>query len=226
MWPALLGLTQLLTGGSETARFLLVTVLMTAALALFFDLCRRLLPQWLAVVVLLGAACNPFTINFGGRVMSEAAFLFWSMLCLWALQRARGHETSRRFCGSPRGRRSPPPSRERSASPSWRGHLRLAPRKAVAPPPSRSAASPRSSWEGGSPGRCSIMKALPGDPTSPMPRRSRRIARWDSARRHRSSRWRARSPSACGCSSRTSSRRGFRSPPSRGLPSTTWSGWR
>ncbi|MBK6843383.1 MAG: glycosyltransferase family 39 protein [Gemmatimonadetes bacterium] len=97
LWPALLGLTQLLTGGSETARFLLVTVLMTAALALFFDLCRRLLPQWLAVVVLLGAACNPFTINFGGRVMSEAAFLFWSMLCLWALQRARGHETSRRF---------------------------------------------------------------------------------------------------------------------------------
>ncbi len=97
LWPALLGLTQLLTGGSETARFLLVTVLMTAALALFFDLCRRLLPQWLAVVVLLGAACNPFTINFGGRVMSEAAFLFWSMLSLWALQRARESEMPRRL---------------------------------------------------------------------------------------------------------------------------------
>jgi len=97
LWPALLGLTQLLTGGSETARFLLVTVLMIAALALFFDLCRRLLPQWLAVVVLLGAACNPFTINFGGRVMSEAAFLFWSMLSLWALQRARESDVPRRL---------------------------------------------------------------------------------------------------------------------------------
>ncbi|MFN8666712.1 MAG: glycosyltransferase family 39 protein [Gemmatimonadaceae bacterium] len=97
LWPALLGLTQLVTGGSETARFLLVTVLMTAALALFFDLCRRLLPQWLAVVVLLGAACNPFTINYGGRVMSEAAFVFWSMLSLWAMQRARGSGASRRF---------------------------------------------------------------------------------------------------------------------------------
>lgn len=97
LWPALLGLTQLLTGGSETARFLLVTVLMTAALALFFDLCRRLLPQWLAVVVLLGAAYNPFTINFGGKVMSEAAFLFWIMLALWALERARESEMPRRL---------------------------------------------------------------------------------------------------------------------------------
>ena len=97
LWPALLGLTQLVTGGSETARFLLVTVLMTAALALFFDLCRRLLPQWLAVVVLLGAACNPFTINFGGRVMSEAAFVFWSMLSLWALHRARDYAGRRRL---------------------------------------------------------------------------------------------------------------------------------
>lgn len=97
LWPALLGLTQLLTGGSETARFVLVTVLMTAALALFFDICRRMLPHRLAVVVLVGAACNPFTINFGGKVMSEAAFIFWSMLSLWALQRVQERDAPRRL---------------------------------------------------------------------------------------------------------------------------------
>jgi 4-amino-4-deoxy-L-arabinose transferase-like glycosyltransferase len=97
LWPALLGLTQFVTGGSETARFLLVTALMTGALALFFDLARRLLPLRLAVLVLAAAACNPFTILSAGRVMSEAAFLFWTILCLWALQRARASGDDRRF---------------------------------------------------------------------------------------------------------------------------------
>ena len=99
LWPALLALTQLLTGGSEVARFALATLLMTAALALFFDLCRRLVPQWLALALLAAAACDPFTIISGGRVMTEAAFTFGQMLSLWALERAermRDDERARR----------------------------------------------------------------------------------------------------------------------------------
>jgi len=90
LWPAMLGLVQLVSGGSVPAQFALVTLTMTTALGVFYDICRRLFSPWLAAAVLTTAALNPFTITSAGRLMSEAAFLLWSMLTLWALLRARG----------------------------------------------------------------------------------------------------------------------------------------
>ena len=89
LWPAMLGVVQLLSGGSETAAFLLVTATMTAGLFVFYHICRRLLPPWIAAAVLVVAALNPFTITSAGRLMSESAFVLWTMVTLWALLRAR-----------------------------------------------------------------------------------------------------------------------------------------
>lgn len=89
LWPAMLGLVQLLTGGSVEAQFVLVTAIMTAGLVVFYDTCRRLLTPWMAAAVLVVAALNPYTITSAGRLMSESAFVFWTTLTLWALLRAR-----------------------------------------------------------------------------------------------------------------------------------------
>ncbi|MBK8061130.1 MAG: hypothetical protein IPK33_25510 [Gemmatimonadetes bacterium] len=123
LWPALLGLTQLLTGGSETARFLLVTVLMTAALAsssISVAACSRSGSRSSSCS---GPPCNPFTINFGGRVMSEAAF--FGACCACGRCSARGHETSRRFLRLAAGAALAAALTRTIGLTSWRGHLRL-----------------------------------------------------------------------------------------------------
>ncbi len=88
-WPALIALSNLVTGDSETAAFALAMVLSTLGLLAFFDTARRLLPSWLALATLAAVAVNPFLISYAGRVMSEAAFWFWTSVTFWALIRGR-----------------------------------------------------------------------------------------------------------------------------------------
>ncbi len=88
-WPALIALSNLVTGGSEQAAFALAMLLSTLGLLAFFDTARRLLPTWLALATLAAVAVNPFLISYAGRVMSEAAFWFWTSLTFWALIRGR-----------------------------------------------------------------------------------------------------------------------------------------
>jgi len=88
-WPALIAIADLASGHSEGAAFALATVLMTAALLLFFDVARRFLPAGLALGVLAAAALNPYEVAYGGRLMSEAAYWFWTSLTLWAVFRSR-----------------------------------------------------------------------------------------------------------------------------------------
>ncbi len=88
-WPALIALSNLVTGGSEQAAFALAMLLSTLGLLAFFDTARRLLPAWLALGVLSVVAINPSLVSFAGRVMSEAAFWFWTSITFWALIRGR-----------------------------------------------------------------------------------------------------------------------------------------
>ncbi len=89
-WPALLALTLELSGGKLEPAFALVALLSTAGLALFFDAARRVVPAPIALAALAGASLNTLVVNYAGRLMSEAAFLFWTALALWtAVRRAR-----------------------------------------------------------------------------------------------------------------------------------------
>lgn len=84
-WPALLALVSAVSGDRLEAAFVLVMLLSTAGLALFFDAARRLVPAPLALAGLAGAAVNTLVVNYAGRVMSEAAYLFWTSLALWSV---------------------------------------------------------------------------------------------------------------------------------------------
>src|SRR5512140_1841354 len=66
-WPALIALSNLVTGGSEQAAFALAMLLSTIGLLAFFDTARRLLPTWLALATLAAVAVNPFLISYAGR---------------------------------------------------------------------------------------------------------------------------------------------------------------
>ena len=88
-WPALIAIANLASGHREGAAFALAMLLSTAALLLFFDVARRLLPAGLAVGVLAAAALNPSEVAFGGRLMSEAAYWFWTSLTIWAMVRSK-----------------------------------------------------------------------------------------------------------------------------------------
>ena len=93
-WPALIAITNLVSGHREAALFGLTALLSTAGMLLFFDVARRLLPVGLALGVLAAAALNPYTVSFGGRLMSEAAYWFWTALTIWALAESK---ENRRF---------------------------------------------------------------------------------------------------------------------------------
>ncbi|MDH5283249.1 MAG: hypothetical protein OEW80_05150, partial [Gemmatimonadota bacterium] len=56
---------------------------------LFFDVARRLLPVGLALVVLAAAALNQYNVAYAGRLMSEAAYWFWTSLTLWGMVRSK-----------------------------------------------------------------------------------------------------------------------------------------
>jgi len=86
-WPALLALTSAVSGDRLEVAFALVMLLSTAGLALFFDAARRLVPAPLALAALAGAAVNTLVVNYAGRMMSEAAYLFWTALALWSAVR-------------------------------------------------------------------------------------------------------------------------------------------
>ncbi|MEO8139087.1 MAG: hypothetical protein ABI742_05545, partial [Gemmatimonadota bacterium] len=88
-WPALIALANLVSGGRESAAFALAMVLSTLGLLAFFDAARRLLPVWLSLGLLAAVAVNPYLISYGGRVMSEAAYWFWTSITLWAMVRSR-----------------------------------------------------------------------------------------------------------------------------------------
>jgi MFS family permease len=92
VWPALIALADFASGHGEGAAFAVATLLMTAALLLFFDVARRFLPAGLALGLLAAAALNPYEVAYGGRLMSEAAYWFWSSLTLWAVLRSRGDQ--------------------------------------------------------------------------------------------------------------------------------------
>ncbi len=88
-WPAMIAVSGVVSGDREAAAFALATLLSTLGLVAFFATARRLLPVGLALGVLAGAALNPSLVSYGGRVMSEAAFWFWTSMTVWALIRGR-----------------------------------------------------------------------------------------------------------------------------------------
>ena len=86
-YPVLLAITGFLSGNHLDA-FLILNVLMTAtALALVFDVVRRLWSPELGLLLLATLVVNPTLVQLGGSVMSEAPYLLLSSVALWASTR-------------------------------------------------------------------------------------------------------------------------------------------
>lgn len=84
-YPAMLAVLSVF-GGERIDLFLAVGALLSAiALGLTADVARRRFSPQLAVLFLLAVVLNPRLVGYAGAVMSEALFLFFLSLSLWAV---------------------------------------------------------------------------------------------------------------------------------------------
>ncbi len=84
-WPAMLAVYGLATGNSIGAAFILPPLLTGASLLLLFLVGRRLGPEPWAFVLLLIVGFGVPALWMGGWIFAEAAYLFFSMLAIWAV---------------------------------------------------------------------------------------------------------------------------------------------
>lgn len=87
VFPAMLAFVTMLFGENYQVFLALVALCSVAALAMLFDAIRIVLSPSVALVVLALCAVNPDLVQFGGKVMSEAPYMMFSVLAVWALAR-------------------------------------------------------------------------------------------------------------------------------------------
>lgn len=95
VYPAILALTRAL-GGSLVAFKALSLVFTATALIFLFLLGKRRLGDEAAIALSLGFALNPVLLYYSHWVLSEAPFVLFTLVALWA---AEGMEDSNRYLG-------------------------------------------------------------------------------------------------------------------------------
>ena len=86
-YPALIAVISLIAGESVTAILVTGIAASVLALVLVFDTVRQRWGTTLALIVLTLSAINPAVVQNAGRLMSEAPFMAFLVIALWAAAR-------------------------------------------------------------------------------------------------------------------------------------------